>query len=303
MKQLDVVVIGAGPAGLSAGVYLARSPFHAIVVEKGAPGGKLLTVAKIENYLGFKPISGAELAQDFVTSATAAGVIVEYGNVLSVAPENGSFLVTTDIEKYLAKAVIVASGTANAKLGIVGEKEFLGRGVSYCATCDGAFYRNLPTAVYGRGDIALEEAIFLAGLVSHLYFFVEGASLSGSASLIETLKKMPTAEIIEGGKLLRIIGDRHVEKIMVGFPEGEKEYAVNGIFPLVGEKSSTEFLSSLPIRFDKSFIETDSVMMSSVPGIFAAGDVAKKKLRQVVTSAADGAVASAGVIGYLRDRK
>jgi thioredoxin reductase (NADPH) len=299
MAKTDVVIIGAGPAGLTAALYLARSAYAAVVLEKGAPGGKLLTIPVIENYPGLPATSGMALAQSFLDSAAHFGVTPTYGNVRSVSktPE-GLFLTSTDAGDFLSRAVLVASGLANVP-SVPGEKALLGKGVSYCATCDGRFYKGKDIAVYGNGEKTVSEALYLAPLVGSLLFLVKG-DLDCSEASKAALKSFPNIQILENAVLTAITGESHVEKILYSVGDFPGEKSVSGVFPLAGEKSASAFLSPLPLLLDHGFIVTDASLMSNVPGLFAAGDIVKKPLRQVVTAAGDGALSSNSIIAYLR---
>jgi thioredoxin reductase (NADPH) len=300
MKKVAVVIIGAGAAGLSCALYLKRAGVDFVLLEKGAPGGKLLTIAEIGNYPGLPQLSGAELAMDLLNSATRVGVEVGYGDVVSVSKENNTFTIKTSDEVYLAEAVVVATGLSNVPT-IKGEKELFGRGVSYCATCDGPLYRKKIAALYGQGERALEEAAYLANLVGELYLICPDSAYQGSPSLLEPLQKKGNVHFLLNSKVSEIKGSGHVESIVVN---ATQELAVSVIFPLFGEKSASAFLSPLSsLKMEKGFIEVDETMSSSVPGLFAAGDIVKKKLRQVVTACSDGAIASSGVASYLRKLK
>ncbi len=293
MVETDVVIIGAGPAGLSAATYLARSAYKAIIIDKDAPGGRLNTLPKIENYPGFKAISGMELANAFIDAATALDIEVTYGNVMSVSKEGDKFITKTDLDSYESKGIIVATGITFVP-SIKGEKEFLGKGVSYCATCDGRFFLNQKMAVYGNGDEAIQEALYLAPLSSELLFVCPN-ELKGSDKNIKALAAMPNVVLKEHSKLEEIKGDFKVSSIIV---EG-KEVAIGAIFPLNGPKSASSFLSSLNLEMNKNFIKTNSEQETSVAGVYAAGDVLDKKLRQVVNAAGEGAVAATSCIRYL----
>lgn len=302
MKESETVIIGAGPAGITAALYLKRAGVSFVWIEKGAPGGKILTIAEIGNYPGFPRASGLELARSLLQSTEAEGLEPEFGDVKSIAREKGLFRIVSDEETYLSKSVVVATGLANVPT-IKGEKAFFGKGVSYCATCDGPLYKNKTAVLYGAGDEALEEALYLSPLVQKLYLFTPDAEYQGNPALYDSLRKEANVEIVTSAKIQEILGASHVERIAYlekGLP---KEIAADVVFPLFGEKSASAFLSPLRVKEDHGFILVDEAMMSSVPGLFAAGDIVKKKVRQVVTAASDGAVASDGVIAYLRTLK
>lgn len=297
-KQIDVAVIGAGIAGLSAGIYLKRSSVSSLLIEKSAPGGKLLTIHDIDNYPSEIRISGPALAEKTASHAAALGVEIGYGNVLSLTKDNGFFLIVTDSEQIEAKAVIVATGTLIRTLGVAGEKEFLGRGVSYCATCDGNFFKGKDVAVSGAKDQAVEEAIYLAGLVHHLYFLAP-SDIDAPETHLKTLMAIKNVEIIEKASLKAIKGERTVSSIEAMVEGKEKEYLVSGVFPLSGERSSSDFLAGLKPDNRNGFLTVDLNMKTSIPGLFAAGDVVDRSLRQIVTASSDGAVAATSAIAYV----
>lgn len=299
MNETKVLIIGAGAAGLSCALYLKRANVDFVLLEKGAPGGKLLTIASIANYPGFEEISGTELALSFLNSATKAGVEVTFGDVVSVIRKGDFFLIETSEEKYQAQAVVVATGLANIPT-IKGEKELFAKGVSYCATCDGPLYKNKDVAVYGTGDRSLEEALYLTGVAHEVTLISPDSTYKGTGALYSAFIDKANAKTLLGTKVTAIEGEGKVERIHYQNAAGDQTLPLAAIFPLLGEKSASAFLSPLAVTMDRGFILVDENQMSSVPGVFAAGDIVKKKLRQVVTAASDGAVASSGVISYLR---
>lgn len=296
MKQIDVVIIGAGPAGLTAALYLARANQKLIVLDKSAPGGKLLTIPFVNNYPGVPASNGLTLAQSFLESANAFHVPFEYGSVFLVRKENGLFLIETDADSYLAKAVIVATGLTNVPT-IPHEKEFIHKGVSYCATCDGRFFKDHPMAVVGEEEHALSEAVYLSSLASVVYLFYD-KEIDESSPYFEILKN-PKIKIIKGAKSLNIHGENRLDSLEYVLNGDKNTIEISAIFPLSKEKSAISFLSPLDIKTSKGFIITDEGMESSESGVFAIGDIREKKLRQIVTAASDGAIASSSVISYL----
>ncbi|OPZ34398.1 MAG: Thioredoxin reductase [Tenericutes bacterium ADurb.BinA155] len=303
VKAYDVVIIGAGIAGLTAGIYLKRSSLSGIILEKAAPGGRLLNIHAIDNYPSESLIPGPELAAKIVAHASELGVVPEYGNVQGVQKQGDHFLVATDMETYEAKALIIATGTTTKTLGVPGEKEYAGRGVSYCATCDGNFFKGKDVALIGYKDRAIEEAIYLASLCHHLYLFAPQPFETTEAHE-KTLRSFPNVEILFGAKLLAISGNKLVEAVKVQLQDGtEKTYPVAGVFPLTGEKSSTDFLAGLAPKNNAGFLVADPQMATSIPGLFAAGDIVDKKLRQLVTASSDGALAATAAIAYVHALK
>ena len=296
MKQIDTVIIGAAPAGLTAALYLSRANKKVIVLDKSAPGGKLLTIPFVNNYPGVPATSGLALAQSFLASVNTFHVSIEYGSVSLVRKENDLFLVETDADSYLAKAVIVATGLTNVP-SIPGEREFIHKGVSYCATCDGRFFLNRPMAVVGEDEHALIEAAYLSSLASVVYLFFDKA-ISESSPYYGVVKN-PKIKMIKGAKSLKIHGENHVDSLEYVLDGDKNTIEISAIFPLSKEKSAISFLSPLEVKTNHGFIVTDEGMSSSEEGLFAIGDIREKKLRQIVTAASDGAIASSSVISYL----
>lgn len=303
MEKYEVGIIGAGPAGLSAAIYLSRANKKILVVDKGAPGGKLLTLSEVANYPGVAPTSGFALASSFIDSAAKNGVEVSYDNVNSVRlTPSHSFIVTGDSLEFECLSLIVATGLSFVPT-IPGEKEFLGRGVSYCATCDGGLYKGKVMGVYGVGEKAIEEALYLSALASTLHFFIPKAHEDDSP-LFETLKGKSNVIIHPNVKLTKISGSKRVEEVEYEEDGEKKSLPLSALFPLFGEKSASEFLSPLSLPLEKGFLPTESDMsIASMPGLFGAGDIIVKGLRQIVTAASDGAIASNSVIKYLNKRK
>ena len=297
--MLDCLVIGAGIAGITAGIYLKRGNLKAVVLDKGAPGGKLNNIHRIDNYPGTSKIPGPELAMALYNQAAELGVEFGYGSVYEVRKENNLFLIKTDAGDYSANTVIVATGVENKKLGIPGEDAFLGKGVSYCATCDGNFFKGKDVALVGNADHAVEDAIYLSGLVNHLYCR-EPEALTATPAHEEELRACPNVEFIPIDASVRIEGGDHVEGFVYRVGEEEKKIDVSAVFPLYGEKSSTAFLSPLGVKNNKGFIVVDTNMQTNVPGLYAAGDIIDKKLRQLVNAAGEAAVAATVALSYAR---
>ena len=298
-KQTQIVIVGAGIAGLTAAIYLKRSNVDFIILDKGAPGGKLNNIHEIENYSGFLPISGPDLAQNLLKQTQNLGISVDYGNVSGIKKTAKGYSIFTEEDEIECQGIILATGMSNRKEYVPGEKEFLGRGVSYCATCDGNFFKGKTVAVIGYEDHAVEDVIYLAGLAQKVYFFLP-QELQAVESHRKTLENLKNVEIHIHAPLLFISGTRLVESIKVLENEKEAVYSVNGVFPLYGEVPSTAFASSLGLKSEKQFICVDENMETSIPGVFACGDIVSKKLRQLVTAASDGAIAATSAISYLR---
>ena len=302
MEQFDCLVIGAGIAGITAGIYLKRSNLSCVVLDKDAPGGKLNNIHRIDNYPGVAKIAGPDLAMSLYNQASELGVNFDYGAVSEIKKEDGLFTVITDVNSYSAKAVIIATGIENKKLGVPGEAEFNGKGVSYCATCDGNFFKGKPVVVYGYKDHAVEDAIYLSSLASEVLLLAP-QSLETTEAHREELLSFKNVTLIEGAELLSAKGEGKLSSVTYRVNGEEKEYPCDGLFQLFGEKSSSMFLSSLGVESNKGFLRVDANMCTNVPGLFAAGDVLDKKLRQLVNAAGEASLAATSAISYIHSLK
>ncbi|MCR5078506.1 MAG: NAD(P)/FAD-dependent oxidoreductase [Bacilli bacterium] len=302
MERLDALVIGAGVAGITAGIYMKRSNLSCVVLDKDAPGGKLNNIHRIDNYPGVPTVDGPQLAMALFTQATDLGVVIDYGEVTSVKlAADGSFLIKTDVNEYNAIALIVAAGVVTGAVACPGERALRGKGVSYCATCDGNFFKGKDVLVYGYKDHAVEDAIYLSSLARKVTF-LHDAPLETPESHLEVLKGKENVEIKEG-KLLSVLGETKVTGASIETSEGKTEVEVDAVFPLSGEVSSSQFLQGLGVNMVNGFIEVNSDMETNVPGLYAAGDVLKKKLRQIVNAAGEGAVSASSAITYIHSKK
>lgn len=299
MERYDVLIIGAGPSGLSAGIYAKRANLSVVVFEKYTPGGKVNTATKIENYAGIASISGPELAFQIYEHALNMGVAIKSEEILSIDKKDNYFVVTTQKNTYETYSVIIATGLSNKKMQLKNEATFEGRGVSYCATCDGNFFKNKPVAVIGNDDIAINEALYLANLCSTVYFLTKQIDKYE----LERLQKFSNIEVIDNVKPLAINGENSVTSLTYLKDEKETEIEVRGVFPLGEEVTNLRFLLNLGVQIEKNFIVVDKNMATNVKGIFASGDVTNNPLKQIVTAAGDGAVAATSAIKYVREIK
>jgi len=305
METRELVIIGGGPAGLAAGIYGGRAALNPLILERGVPGGQAATTEWIENYPGIEDgIGGFELMVHMHRQAEKFGAEFKNADVLSIKKENGVFNLNTTTGEILAKTVIVATGAEPKELNVPGEREFRGRGVSYCATCDGNFFRGKTVAVVGGGDSALEEAIYLTKLVEKVYLIHRREGFRAAKVVQQRAKANPKIEFVLNAVVEEIVGERKVEKVVVkNVQTGEKsEIPVAGVFIYVGLKPNTAFLEGF-LTLENGYIKTDDKMATEIPGLFAAGDVRLKDLRQVVTAVADGAQAAVSAEKYLEENK
>lgn len=300
----DLIVIGAGPAGLSAAIYGKRAGLDVLVIdESGLGGGQVLTTYEVDNYPGLPGISGFDLGEKLKNHATDAGTEFLTAAVNSIVKNGKIFAVGTDEGDYESKAVVVATGAKHKHLSIPGEEELLGMGVSYCATCDGAFFRKRTVAVVGGGDVALEDALFLARGCAKVYLIHRRDSFRGAKVLADKVMNTDNIEIIYNAKVTEIMGEDQVEKISIEFTDGNaaKEVEVNGIFIAIGMQPVTEIVSELVEMSNDGYVVADESGITSLPGLFVAGDLRTKRLRQIITAAADGANAVTSVNEYLNE--
>lgn len=293
--RYDVVIIGAGPAGLSAAIYLRRAMFSVAVMEKQYfPGGQLLLTQEVENYPGFESITGEALSDKFKAHAEKLGAEFIKGEVTEI---KGKTVVLSDGREIGASAVVIAAGCAHKKLNIKGEQKFSGRGVSYCAVCDGAFFAGKDTAVIGGGDTALEDALYLAKICKSVTLVHRRDELRASKILQERFFSMENTSFIGSDEAVEFKGEKLLEQIVL---KSGKILDVSGAFVAIGQLPQDDFIPDTVKKNDRGYIVTDELCRTNVDGIFAAGDVIDKPCRQIVTAAADGAIVSLAVAEYLR---
>ena len=290
----DIVIIGAGPAGLTAAIYALRANKSVLVLEKESFGGQITYSPKVENYPGFNEISGAELGEKLVEQALNLGAEIELDTVIGIKNPGAYKIVQCEHGEYQAKAVIIASGSRHRQLGLAREDEFTGNGVSYCALCDGAFYKDREIAVIGGGNTALQDAVLMADQCAKVTIIQNLAFCTGEQKLIEILKSKKNVSFIYNTVVEELEGEDQLSSIMLRDLERDKSYRfkVDGIFVAIGQQPDNKAFESVCKLDEQGFIIADESTFTSTPGIYAAGDCRTKKVRQVVTAAGDGAVAA-----------
>ncbi|SDY35784.1 thioredoxin-disulfide reductase [Eubacterium barkeri] len=302
--QYDVIIIGSGPAGLSAGIYAARGQLNTLILEKGAIGGQAVTTWEIENYPGApEETTGPSLTERMREQCVSFGVTFMTGEYRSLAKTTEGYVVSVGDQSITTQCVIVASGAEPRLLGCPGEQEYRGMGVSYCATCDANFFRNRHVAVVGGGDTAIEEALYLTKFASQVTVIHRRDALRATKILADRAMANNKIDIVWDSIVESIDGDGLVSGVTlknVNTGESQK-LPVDGVFIFVGQKPNSDVFADDLTLDDRGYIITDEQMSVGLPGIFAAGDVRQKMLRQVVTATADGAIAGVSAIRYLEN--
>lgn len=288
----DVIIIGTGPAGLAAAIYAKRAKLNMLLLDKSRfAGGQVLNTYEVDNYPGFPGINGMELGKKFKEHAQNMGAEVVAEEVLSIKPQPAKVLVETKKNTYETKTVLVATGADHRLLGVPGEEELAGMGVSYCATCDGAFFKNKKVAVVGGGDVAVEDAIFLARLCEKVYLIHRRDELRAAKSLQEKLLSMDNVEVLWDTVVKEVQGKDKVERLIIDSVKdsSSQELPVDGLFVAVGIAPNSELLKDVVEIDEGGYVKAGEDGQTSEPRIFVAGDIRTKQLRQIVTAVSDGA--------------
>lgn len=289
----DLVIIGSGPAGMAAAIYAQRAMLKTVVIEKGIPGGQVINTYEVDNYPGIPDITGFELSTKMREHAEKLGIEIKTDEVTDLLLDATIKKVITTNAEYSAKSIIIATGAKWKKLGVTGEKEFTGRGVSYCATCDGAFFRDMNVAVIGGGDVAVEDAIFLARMCKKVYLIHRRDELRAVKVLQESLLKHDEAkvEILWNSELKEVMGKDQVEQISIinNKTNDLTTLNVDGVFIGIGTEPNSQLVKKKVSCDEKGYVITNESCETSVKGVFAAGDIRQKSLRQIITAASDGA--------------
>ena len=293
----DVIIIGAGPAGITAGIYCQRANLKTIIFEKETIGGQIASSPLVENFPGCKSISGMELANNFYEQAVELGIPIEIEEVLKIEPGE-TIKVTTDCDEYETKALIVATGAKYRLLGLPNEENLLGKGIAFCTSCDGAFFKGKDIAVIGGGNTAVTNAIYMAALCPKVYLVNRGNTFNCEKTLSDKLKKMSNIEIVEDASVKEIIGEDELEGVVL---TNDRKLDINGMFISIGMTAQTNLVENLLDLNEYKYIESNDCATNK-DNIFVAGDCRDKSIRQLTTAVADGTTAAIKAIKYLENK-
>lgn len=301
-NKKNVLIIGAGCAGLSSAIYLSRSKYSFCIVEKEMLGGKLNVITDIENYPGYEKISGIELIENYQKQLKNLGIEITKDSIIDIKKNGDGFIAFSNENEYYIDNIIIATGSTNIKANIPGETEFIGKGISYCAVCDGFFNRGKDVLVFGRDLKSIKEAIYLENLVKKLYF-VTDINLENIEEFIK-LKSSSKVEVLYPYTIEKFTGNDGLESATIKniLTNEVREISCFGAFPFVGETPSNSFIKSLSIKTEKGYIKVDDNQETNVKGIYAAGDIVSKQLKQIVTAGSDGAIAATSIIKNLNNK-
>lgn len=298
----DIIIVGAGPAGLSAAIYARRAGMNTVVYEAESYGGQIINTPEIENYPAIAKISGFDFADGLYKQAEALGAEIKFDKVTEIRPVEGGFEVATEYSgTETCKAVVLAVGAKNRHMGIAREEELTGKGVSYCATCDGAFYKGKTVAVTGGGNTAVEDAIYLCGMAEKVYLVHRRNEFRAEDTLVNAAKAIDNLEFITPYVVKELKGEPKLSSVILENREdgSEKELTVDGLFVAIGQEPATASFKDL-VTLSGGYIEAGEDCRTNVPGIFAAGDGRTKKVRQLTTACADGAVAALAAVDFIK---
>lgn len=300
----DIIIVGAGPAGLTAAIYGQRAGKKTLLIDGKGFGGQIVNTPEVENYPGLKKISGFELAANFYEQATEQGAEIIYEEVTSVESCGDGFVVTTGGNKYEAKAVIIAAGAKNRPLGLPEEEKFVGSGVSYCATCDGAFFRGKKVAVIGGGNTALEDAEVLSGLADEVYLVHRRDTFRGEQAAVRRLLSKENVEFCLDSVPVEIQGDMMVSGLKIRNVKTEEETVlpVSGVFVAIGQMPDNHAFAEVAALDERGYIISGEDCTTKTPGVFVCGDCRTKLVRQIATATSDGAVAALAAAAYINER-
>lgn len=297
----DIIVVGCGPAGMAAALYATRSGKKVLILEKETIGGQMALAPKVENYLSIESISGASLADKMFEQVCSLGVLFELENVESIEKIDDMFYISTDYSKYVSKSVIIATGAHHKKIGIPNEDKFLGNGLSYCALCDGAFYKGEEVAVIGDGNTALQYALDLSNYCKKVVVCTLFDKFFGDSVLVDRLETKENIEVLSNVELVNMHGEEEVKTLHFNDTQTglDATIDVKGVFIAIGQEPNNDIVKKLTKLDDKGYIIASEDLVTDTPGLFVAGDCRTKSTRQISTAVADGAIAALAAVKYL----
>lgn len=303
-KMWDIIVVGAGTAGLTAAIYGQRAGKQVLLLESGIYGGQIVNAPEIENYPGIATVSGYQFAMNLYEQATGLGAVVENGKVIGIQEKASNWIVQTEEAAYGGKAVILATGAKHRRLGLKQEAELTGKGISYCATCDGAFYRGKTVAVIGGGNTALGDAEYLSNLCETVYLIHRREEFRGTTEAVERLKKRDNVRILLNTVVEELIGSEGLEALRILDKEtgSGQQLKVDAAFVAIGQEPDNQAFASLVELDESGYIRAGEDCKTQATGVFAAGDCRTKQVRQLTTAAADGAVAAIAAVEYIEEK-
>lgn len=289
----DIIIIGAGPAGMTSAIYAKRAGYNPLVFEKNTYGGQIINSSEVANYPGIKKIDGYTFATKIYEQLKELEIEIKHEEVINIKKNDKTINVITNKNEYECKSVIIATGLTKRKLNIENEEKLIGKGISYCATCDGAFFKENDVAVVGGGNTALEDAIFLSNYCKHVYLINRTESFKAEKSLLDSFKQKNNTEIITSANIKKLVGKEKLEKIEL---DNGKILNISGLFIAIGQIPNCNFDI---VEKENGFIKSNEECTTNIPGIFVAGDIRNKSVRQIVTSVSDGAVAAINAVKYI----
>ncbi|MDD2518307.1 MAG: FAD-dependent oxidoreductase [Bacilli bacterium] len=293
MLNFDCVVIGSGPAGMTAAIYLRRANLNVAIIEKGAPGGLMNNIINIENYPGFTKVEGPTLSMNMNKQVTDLNVTYKYGNVISVEDFGEYKIVKTETEEIKSKAVIIASGRVPRKLGLENEDKLVGRGIGFCALCDGFFFKDKPVAVVGGGNGAVEAAIYLSTICSEVFLIHRREELTADKATIDKMKNRSNIKVKYNSVVSTIIPeDDKLKGIEITTDDQTSKLEVDGMFIYIGQVPDTSYLDKSGVKLDNKYVLVDKTMRTNIKNIYACGDVIKKEIYQITTAIGEGTIAA-----------
>ncbi len=304
-SNVDVVIIGCGIAGMTAAIYLKRSNYNVVILEKNVPGGQIINAFKVENYPGFTSVSGADLAYSVYEQVNNLGIEVKFEAALEISEVDNMKIVKTDDSKYACKAIVLATGRSPRSINAKNEEKYIGKGISYCATCDGALYRDKDVVVVGGGNSAVGESIFLAGICKKVTLIHRSEVFKAEQELIDKMKSLSNIEIVMNSEIVEYIGDNNILRSVVveDIDKNKSEIETEAVFLFVGSVPNSELLKNLNILNEYNYINVNNDMLTDANGIFACGDSINKKVYQLVTATGEGAIAADSVKEYIEKSK